>query len=185
VAGGPAEASQADEPIIWIEDEPPDLSDVRPEDGLVLMVFWALAVVVFLQFFTRYVLNSSLGWTEEIARYLLIAVTFLGSAMAVRKHSHIAVEFFYRYFGPTGRHRLALAVDAICLLFYLAAAWSTGNLALKTRQLMSSVDLSKSLIYWAVCLGLVGMSLYAARNLAHRLRSPPSDEDLPHSRLID
>ena len=67
-----------------------------------LAVFWALAVVVFLQFFTRYVLNSSLGWTEEIARYLLIVVTFLGSAMAVRKRSHIAVEFCYRYFGPAG-----------------------------------------------------------------------------------
>jgi hypothetical protein len=36
-----------------------------------------------------------------------------------------------------------------------------------------------------VCLGLVGMTLYALRNLIHRLRSPPSDEDLPHSRLID
>ena len=46
------------------------------------------------------------------------------------------------------------------------------HLALRTKQLMSSVDLSKSLIYWAVCLGLVGMTLYAARNLAHRLAQP-------------
>jgi TRAP-type C4-dicarboxylate transport system permease small subunit len=173
------------EPLVWAEDEPVDLSDLRPDDGIVLALFWALAVVVFLQFFTRYVLNSSLGWTEEIARYLLIAVTFVGSAMAVRKRSHIAVEFFYRYFGPAGRHRLALAVDLISLLFYGFAAWLTARLALRTKQLMSSVDLSKSLIYWAVCLGLVGMTLYALRNLIHRLRSPPSDEDLPHSRLID
>jgi TRAP-type C4-dicarboxylate transport system permease small subunit len=180
VAGAPAR-----EPLVWAEDEPVDLRDIRPEDGLVLAVFWGLAVVVFLQFFTRYVLNSSLGWTEEIARYLLIVVTFLGSAMAVRKHSHIAVEFCYRYFGPAGRHRLALAVDAACLAFYGFAAWLTGDLALRTRQLMSSVDLSKSLIYWAVCLALVGMTFYAARNLARRWRSPPSDEDLPHSRLVD
>ena len=142
-------------------------------------------MVVFLQFFTRYVLNSSLGWTEEIARYLLIVVTFLGAAMAVRKRSHIAVEFFYRYFGSTGRHRLALAVDATCLVFYGFAAWLTGDLALRTKQLMSSVDLSKSLIYWAACLGLAAMTFYAARNLVHRWRSPPSDEDLPHSRLVD
>ena len=173
------------QPLVWAEDEAVDLSDLRPEDGLVLAVFWGLAIVVFLQFFTRYVLNSSLGWTEEIARYLLIVVTFLGAAMAVRKRSHIAVEFCYRYFGPVGRHRLALVVDAVSLGFYGFAAWLTGDLALRTKQLMSSVDLSKSLIYWAVCLGLVGMTLYAARNLAHRLRSPPSDEDLPHSRLVD
>jgi TRAP-type C4-dicarboxylate transport system permease small subunit len=50
---------------------------------------------------------------------------------------------------------------------------------------MSSVDLSKSLIYWAACLGLLGMTLYAARNLVRRYRSPPSDADVPHGRLID
>lgn len=175
----------AEQPLIWAEDEPVDLDDIRPEDGVVLAVFWILAIVVFLQFFTRYVLNSSLGWTEEIARYLLIVVTFLGAAMAVRKRCHIAVEFCYRYFGPGGRHKLALTVDLICFIFYAFAAWLTGALALRTKQLMSSVDLSKSLIYWAVCLALVGMAFYAGRNLAHRLRSPPSDEDLPHSRLVD
>lgn len=170
---------------VWAEEEPVDLSDLRPEDGLVLVIFWVLAVVVFLQFFTRYVLNSSLGWTEEIARYLLIAVTFIGSAMAVRKRSHIAVEFFYRWLDPPGRHRLALAVDAICLLFFGAATWITANLALRTRQFMSSVDLPKNLIYWAACLGFVGMTYYAARNLWHRYRSPPSEDDIPHSRLLD
>jgi TRAP-type C4-dicarboxylate transport system permease small subunit len=180
VSGPPAET-----PLVWAEDERVELDDIRPQDGLVLAVFWALAMVVFLQFFTRYVLNSSLGWTEEIARYLLIAVTFLGAAMAVRKRSHIAVEFCYRYFGAGGRHRLALAVDGICLFFYGFAAWLTADLALRTKQLMSSVDLSKSLIYWAACLGFAAMTAYAARNLVHRWRSPPSDEDLPHSRLVD
>ena len=172
-------------PLVWAEEEAIELGDLRPEDGLVLIVFWGLAVVVFLQFFTRYVLNSSLGWTEEIARYLLIVVTFLGAAMAVRKRSHIAVEFLYHYVGPAGRHRLALAVDALTCAFYGVAAWLTGALALRTKQLMSSVDLSKSLIYWAVCLGLCGMTVYAARNLVHRWRSPPSDEDMPHSLLTD
>jgi TRAP-type transport system small permease protein len=173
------------QPLVWAEDEPVDLGDLRPEDGLVLLVFWGLAVVVFLQFFTRYVLNSSLGWTEEIARYLLIAVTFLGSAMAVRKHSHIAIEFFYGYFGPTGRHRLAILVDAICVSFYSVSTWLTGLLAMRTKQLMSSVDLSKSLIYWVACVGFAGMALYSVRNLVQRLRSAPSDEDLPRGRLVD
>jgi TRAP-type C4-dicarboxylate transport system permease small subunit len=170
---------------VWAEDEPVDLADLRPEDGVVLVAFWALAAVVFLQFFTRYVLNSSLGWTEEIARYLLIVVTFVGSAMAVRKGSHIAVEFFYRLLGPPARHGLALAVDAVTLLFYAASSWITVQLALRTRQYMASVDLPKSLIYWAVALGFSGMTAYAALNLARRWRSPPSEADIPHGRLVD
>ena len=63
----------------WQEEESHvDLSDLRWSDALVFGIFWILFGVVFLQFFTRYVLNNSLGWTEEIARYLLILVTFVG-----------------------------------------------------------------------------------------------------------
>ena len=76
----------------WREEEAHvDLSDLRWSDALVFAIFWILFGIVFLQFFTRYVLNNSLGWTEEIARYLLILVTFVGSVTAMRKGSHIAV----------------------------------------------------------------------------------------------
>ena len=63
----------------------------------VMIFFWVLVVIVFWQFFTRYVLNDSPGWTEEIARFLLILVGFIGSITAVRKGSHIFLEFLYRY----------------------------------------------------------------------------------------
>src|SRR6266853_5845385 len=68
-----------------VADEAVRLSVYAWEDWGTLAVFWILAVVVFYQVFTRYVLNDAAGWTEEIARYLLIAVTFLGGAMAVRR----------------------------------------------------------------------------------------------------
>ena len=58
-----------DEMAHAFEDEggPVDLSHHTIEDWLTLAVFWAMAVCVFLQFFTRYALNNSLAWTEEIA----------------------------------------------------------------------------------------------------------------------
>ena len=66
---------------IMLEEEKIDLSDQRWDDGVVLILFWVLAFVVFLQFFTRYVLNDSIAWTEEIARFLLIGVTFIGAGV--------------------------------------------------------------------------------------------------------
>jgi hypothetical protein len=57
---------------------------------------------VFYQFFTRYVLNDSASWTEEIARYLLIATVFVGAAIGVAKNNHIQVDLLYRYL-PGGR----------------------------------------------------------------------------------
>lgn len=145
------------------DDEPVDLSDQSWSDSLVLVIFWVLAIVVFLQFFTRYVLNNSLAWTEEIARYLLIGVTFLGSVMAVRKRSHIAVEFIYRWFNRPLRRALQTLVDIASVVFYLALAWWTIQLSGRTQQAMVSINVPKSLVYWAVAACFVFMALYASR----------------------
>src|SRR5258708_24403047 len=61
----------------------------HPEDWLAFVIFWSLAFIVFLQFFTRYVLNDSLAWTEEIARYALMWIVFIGGAGVKRRHHHI------------------------------------------------------------------------------------------------
>ena len=56
------------------------------------------------QFFTRYVLNNSASWTEEIARYLLVGTVFVGAGIGVAKNNHIQVDLLYRYL-PRARMR--------------------------------------------------------------------------------
>jgi len=160
---GSGEALQHAPPHFPEDDAPVDLGDVRPEDTVALLLFWVLAGVVFLQFFSRYVMNDSIGWTEEIARYLLIGVTFTGAALAARKNSHIAVEFFYRYLPGAWGRACSTLVDLLSLGFFGAAAWITAKLALKTNQKMAFVTLGKDVIYWVVCAAFVAMTLYALR----------------------
>src|SRR6187455_3753843 len=78
-----------------VTDEPVDLSAYHFEDWIAFGFFWMLAATVFYQFFTRYALNDSASWTEEIARYLLIATVWIALAAAVRLQRHIHVDFFY------------------------------------------------------------------------------------------
>ena len=166
---------------IHIEDQDADeidLSDLRWTDALVLALFWILALVVFLQFFTRYVLNDSYGWTEEIARYLLIGVTFCGSVMAVRKNSHIAVEVIYRWVPRPLRRVLQTTIDLITVAFFAGLSFLSAQLAGKTLQMMVSIDMPKSYVYWFVSACFAGMAIYAIRNTWVHLRTGTS-------RLID
>lgn len=138
-----------------------DLSDISWIDSVALVLFWILAGVVFLQFFTRYVLNDSIGWTEEIARYLLIATAFSGAVLAVRKNTHIYVEFFYRYLPPTAGRVLSTLVDLSRIAFFAVVAFITAKLADRTNQKMASIELSKAVVYWVVFVAFVAMTLYA------------------------
>ncbi|TFF27450.1 TRAP transporter small permease [Jiella endophytica] len=155
-----------------------DISDIRLVDTPVIVVFWVLALVVFLQFFTRYVLNNSLGWTEEIARYLLIGVTFIGAVAAVRRESHIAVELLYTRLPRTARLALQLFVDVVSLAFYAALSWLCVHLAQRTFQKMTSIDVPKSLVYWIVAACFAAMALYQLMVLVRHLSRRTS-------RLID
>ena len=78
-----------------------------------------LAGIVFLQFFTRYVLNDSVAWTEEIARYGLIWITFLGGIMVTRRNNHIAVVLAPNPL-PAPAARFLLAVVDVLTLAFLA-----------------------------------------------------------------
>jgi TRAP-type C4-dicarboxylate transport system permease small subunit len=144
-------------------DEEVRLSIYGWEDWIVLAVFWILAFVVFYQVFTRYVLNDAAGWTEEIARYLLIAVTFLGGAMAVRRNTHIQVDFVYRFLPRAPGRVLSLLVDAVRVAFFGYAVWLTWLLMDRIgSQRMAVVELPIGLVFGAM---LVGFALMFTRAL--------------------
>ena len=168
----------------WREEEAHvDLSDLRWSDVLVFGIFWILFGIVFLQFFTRYVLNNSLGWTEEIARYLLILVTFVGSVTAMRKGSHIAVEALLVYLPREARHWTLVAVDGLVALFCGAMAWYAYQLGALAPGYMVSIDIPKSYLYWAVSAALAGVTVHATLRFLRRLRR--READAPHSLTID
>lgn len=145
-------------------DAPIDLSGYTWEDWLTLGFFWLLALTVFYQFFTRYVLADSAAWTEEIARYLLIVVTFVGASMAVRRNSHIHVEFLYRWLPPAVGRALSTFVDVARTAFFAYGTWLSLELMPKMANLnMTVVDLSMKYVYGMVTLGFAMMTFRSAQ----------------------
>ncbi len=140
--------------LIVAEDEEVVIEH-HPEDWIAFALFWTLAIIVFLLFFTRYILNDSLAWTEEIARYGLMWLAFIGGAVVTRKKTHIAVELLGNLMKP-GRLRTTLfaLVDFMTLIFMgLLAYFSVTITGRMEFQRMTVVDLPMSLVYGGVALG--------------------------------
>ena len=143
-------------------DEEVDLSGTPIEAWVALLFFWALALSVFYQFFTRYVLNDSASWTEEIARYLLIATVFTGATIAVAKNNHIQVDFFYRFMPQWLSRGMSLLVDVLRIGFFGAATFLTGQMMQKLGSYkMTIVDLPMNIVYGVVMAGFAAMCLRA------------------------
>jgi TRAP-type C4-dicarboxylate transport system permease small subunit len=141
---------------------PVDLSRYAIEDWVTLAVFWGMSLCVFLQFFTRYVLNNSLAWTEEIAINCLVVVVFLGSVMCTRLTRHIHVDVLYHYLPATVGRYLALAVNLITICFFAYMAWLLWRyVGIVHRERMVTIDLPRNVVFYAVFAGFVLMTLRA------------------------
>ena len=101
-----------------VESEAIDLKHYKLEDWLSVGLFWLLGLIVFYQFFTRYALNDSAAWTEEIARYFLVVTVFVGAAVSVRKNNHIQVDFFYRVLPRKPMRVMSTLVDGVRIAFF-------------------------------------------------------------------
>lgn len=135
-----------------------DLGIYAFEDWVALVIFWVMALAVFLQFFTRYVLNDSYAWTEEIATYCLIGVVFIGASMCVRLSRHIQVDLIYRYLPHIVARTLSTVIDLIRIAFFgyaIKLVWV--YIQIIGDETMTTINFPKNYVYYAVLLGFVLM----------------------------
>lgn len=167
------------------EAEPVDLSVYAVEDWVTMLFFWGMAACVFLQFFTRYVLNDSFAWTEEIAINCLIVTVFLGSAMCVRMSRHIRVDFIYRFLPNTAGRWLAFAVDIVTILFFAYMCWLLWRyVQIVGKERMVTVQLPRGIVFYSVLAAFVLMFLRSVQVFVADLRrgGSPLDRDEPNIR---
>lgn len=132
--------------------------------GIALMI--AILAVMGLGVFFRYVLNDSLTWSEELARYGLVYVTFLGCATAVRRRSHIRVNLLEEMLPPAWARGLRILQDLFTLAFlaYLTVK-AYEILGVLGHARSAAMQLPISYVYGAIVIGFGLASLRLGYNL--------------------
>jgi TRAP-type C4-dicarboxylate transport system permease small subunit len=148
-----------------------DLGIYAFEDWVALAIFWVMALAVFLQFFTRYVLNDSYAWTEEIATYCLIGVVFIGASMCVRLSRHIQVDLAYRYLPRPVARALSTIIDLIRIVFFgYAVKLVFTYIQIIGDEQMTTINFPKNYVYYAVLAGFVLMFARSVQVAVQHLR---------------
>ena len=84
---------------------------------IITLLFIVLFVCAILQVLTRYVLPYSLPWTEEMARFILIYITFIGAAVAIYEKSHITITILVSKLSAALKLKIQILIDLLILFF--------------------------------------------------------------------
>lgn len=121
---------------------------------LLVVLLAAMAIIVFTNVSLRYLTNFSLIWAEEVARYLMIWMTFLGAGLALRVGGHVAISNFQEMFPTTLQRVLRLFIMCLLLSFFVIMIWMGIEYIQRARyQMTPATRISFGYIYMAMPIG--------------------------------
>ncbi|MGI6034464.1 MAG: TRAP transporter small permease [Limnochordia bacterium] len=120
-----------------------------------------LQTVVFLGVVFRYGLNKPLVWVDELASIIMVYITFIGSAVAVKYNQHMRMTVLDMILSPTSLSRWQRIVDIFSLVFLGFLAWVGWRMVGFVGGTMTDIlRIPVSVVYLAIPLGLALMVFY-------------------------
>lgn len=125
---------------------------------MVLTVSWQVA--------TRYLLNSPSSYTEELATYLLIWISLLGAAYALRVRAHLGLDIVVRRLSTNRQRTMRIVAHAAIVVFSLVVLVFGGGwlvyVTLDLNQLSAAFQVPVGYVYLALPLSGLLMTYYSA-----------------------
>ena len=139
--------------------------DENAERYLLVTTYFYITFIIVMGVFNRFVLQSTSGWEVETARLLFIWLTWIGASLAVRRRSHIRIDFIYQYVSDRTEGLLYIFSDLVILAFCVISFDAFLPIMQTTFEYGASlvtIDLTVAFFQAAVP---VGLTLMAARGL--------------------
>ncbi len=122
---------------------------------LTLMVLMTIMIVVVsAQVFLRYVLNSSIGWADEVSRLAFVWSVFLAIPLGIREGLHVGIELLTSHFPDLVRRGLVRLMALFGAVMMVIVAWQSAIIAYdQWDEKMASVPASAGLFVVAIVIG--------------------------------
>ena len=136
---------------------------VKINGWVLILLLAAMSILIFTNVSLRYLTNASIIWADEVARYMMIWMTFLGSGLVLRTGGHVAITNLHDMSAPIIQRLLRLIVTLLLLAFFVMFIWKGMEYALlMQRQLTPATRISFTWIYAAMPVGFLLMAIHMA-----------------------
>ena len=144
--------------------------------GACCVIFASIVVVVLTAVFFRYVLNSSLMWGEELARYLSIWLVFLGLSCAHRRSEHVSLTSLLGGIPKISPRAASVVGELITLTLCLVVAYYGAQATASNfgrHQVSPALRIEIAWIYLAIP---VGFALLSLQSFVRLFKAPHGEE---------
>ncbi len=139
---------------------------------LVILCVIAMVIVIFMQVIFRFILNDPLSWSEELARYLFVWITFLGAAICARDRGHIGMDYVVSKFPVKVQKIIEHFGLALMVVISLTIAISSIETVVSNfGQVSPALRLNMGLIYSAIPIGCIYTAVYYAEHFFNVITS--------------
>ncbi len=150
------------------------------EKWLFVFLMSLMTVVVTLQVIFRYVIHSSLPWSEELSRYCMIFVTFIGVSAGLRVGTHTCVDFLVTIL--PGKLKFWMVALGHAVTFAISAAFVVIGLRLSIEmmahgQMTAGLHIPLWIPYSIIPIGFAGGCIRCLQNLADHFLSGKTAAD--------
>lgn len=136
--------------------------------------------IIFIQVVRRYIFGSSFQWAEEIARYLVIWVTFLGAVLCLRYGEHTRIEVFISLFPHKVKKWIEVFDYVVCLGFMLLLGYHSIQLLKINGSFRSAASNTPMyLVYSCILVSGILMIPYFAVLIYQKIKEPDPKSSEP------
>lgn len=100
----------------------------RLEEIFLVVLMVAAVIIVAMQVVTRYVLKIPLPWSEEIARYMFLWLTWVGAAFATKERKHVTIDVVYSKLPQLGQRVCTVISTVVWIVFLVMMAYLSFKL---------------------------------------------------------
>jgi len=144
----------------------------HPLEVAVCTILVALVAVTFSQVVFRYVLEASLSWSEELARFLLMWLAALSTAYAMKTGAHFALHFVVDRTPPAMRRLISSAVALSASAFLAVFAYQSLRFAIEVHDMLApATRMSMAVPYSSAFVGSTLTLYYVLVNWRRELRA--------------
>ncbi len=124
-------------------------------DWIIGSMMFVMCAVIAWQIFSRYVLKDMSSWSEEVARFLMVWISLLGSAAVLRRGGHVTVTILLDHISSKLKQRVLIIRDVLMLATLVSITYYGWEFAqINAVQLSAAMDIPMSWVYASLWLGM-------------------------------